>query len=245
MKPFLFLVARPPGLIAEDEHAAILRYGKLEDHQVERLEMDQKIDSIPDLSRYSGVIISGSPYGYLNENKTEAHLRTEENILRITEQLVARDFPTLGLCYGLQMIALAAGGTLTHDHPEGMGAYRITLNDAGISDPLTSTLPYEFSGYAAHDEAIGVVPRGMITLASSQATPIQIARQGENMYGTQHHPEIGRAGIAIRINHYVGVYFTPEEHERVLARCLAARVEHGLISAFTQKYGSDHGLRRL
>lgn len=253
MKPFLFAVARPPGAIAQDEHDAILRYGNLLPHELERYELDQSRPPLPDLARYSGIIISGSPYGYLEHTKSDAHKRTEENALRIAQLVLSEDFPTLGLCYGLQILAVAGGGTLTHAYPEDMNAHRIVVNDAGRTDPLTSHLPPTFMAYAAHSESIEIPPRSLVTLGRSTVVPIQLARIGQNIYGTQHHPEIGTRGIELRINHYVGVYFTPEEHASVLRSCLSTPVEHGMISAFTSTYaaepaytiGDSHGIHQV
>lgn len=238
MLPFLVLVARPPGKIAVDENDAIIRYGQLEPNQLERLDLDQSLSSLPNLSKYSGVFITGSPYNYLTESKSDSQKRTEENVLAISEQVLAHDFPTLGLCYGLQMLGLARGGSLTRDYPEDMGPHTIELSHAGKADELTGKLPESFYSYAAHAEALASVPTGMQVLGSSAATPVHIGKFGENIYGTQHHPEIGRNGIGLRINHYVGVYFSEEEYPHLLQKCQAVRVEHGLITQFARKYRS-------
>lgn len=230
------LVARPPGKIAVDETAAILRYGNLEPSQLELLDLDQASLDLPDLSQYSGVIITGSPYNYLSSTKSDSQKRTEENVLSACEELLGRDFPTLGLCYGLQMLAVASGAHLTNRFAEPMGAHSISLNASGTRDPISSALPETFYSYAAHSEALEDIPPGMEVLASSPTTPIHIGKFGTNIYGTQHHPEIGRDGIALRISHYVGVYFSQEEYEDVLRSCLAVRVEHGLITKFANTY---------
>nr|WP_269212759.1 MULTISPECIES: gamma-glutamyl-gamma-aminobutyrate hydrolase family protein [unclassified Schaalia] len=200
------------------------------------LTLDQPSVSLPDFSLYSGVIITGSPYNFLSTEKTDAQRWTEEHLLRLCERLLAADFPTLALCFGLQMLAVAAGGTLTSAHPENMGAYPITLTEEGKKDPLTGQLPPSFYNYVAHAESLADIPDGLTVLASSPTTPVHLGRFGQNIYGTQHHPEIDTYGIRLRIEHYVGVYFDPAEYEDILSACTSVHTEHGLIPAFTQRY---------
>ena len=77
----------------------------------------------------------------------------------------------------------------------------------------------------------------MTILGSSKACPVHLARFKTNIYGTQHHPEIDREGIAIRVAHYVGVYFTEEEHPEVLRAVQSVHVDSSLITHFVRKYG--------
>lgn len=237
MKPFLLAVVRPPGAIAHDERAAILRYGRLVSSQLEALDLLTPAMRLPELARYSGVIITGSPYSYLAPVKSDTHKATEQNLQNLCSFLLARDFPTLGLCFGFQMLALVAGAQLTRDYPEEMAAHTIQLTAAGISDPLTGKLPRTFRCYSAHDDAVTHPPESLTVLASNPAVPVHIGRIGAHIYGTQHHPEIGRTGIALRVSHYAGTYFPADSRESVLAACQRATVEHGIITHFVSSYG--------
>ncbi len=237
MKPILVAVARPHGLIARDEHRALLALGHLRENELVRRELSTPMVEIPDLRDYSGLIITGSPYGSLAREKSQEHRRIEAGALALARRALELDFPTLGLCYGLQILALAAGGSLTHEYAEDMGAYPITLTPKGMVDPLTSHLPHTFYSYVAHSESLLDAPKGCTVLASSPTCPIHLARFGKNIYGTQHHPEIDTAGIRLRIDHYVGVYLRPEERDPILAQCTSVHTEHGLISTFVECYG--------
>lgn len=240
-KPFLLLVARPPSLIKADEFQAICRYGELDASQLKVLDLTRPIERMPDFSEYAGVFITGSPYNYLtaDEEKSDIQRQVEANIVPLCEEILAHDVPTLGLCYGLQILAVAAGGSLTHEFAEQMQPTEITLNRDGLDDPLTSKLPPKFLGYVAHADAVSVAnpPSSMTILGSSKACPVHLARFKTNIYGTQHHPEIDRDGIAIRVAHYVGVYFTEEEHPEVLRAVQSVHVDSTLITHFVRKYG--------
>lgn len=240
MKPFLLLVARPDSPIKADELAALCRYGHLTEDQIEIIDLLKPLAKMPDFDRYSGVFISGSPYNYLTpeREKPAEQALLESSLLAICKVLIDRDFPTLGLCYGLQVLAVAAGGTLSTAYSEDMQPMEITLNGAGMADPVTGRLPHTFLGYVAHSESIEQIPADMEVLASSPSCPVQLARIKSNIYGTQHHPEIDRDGIAIRVNQYIGVYFTKEEHPAVLAAVQSVRTEQRLITYFVQQYGA-------
>ncbi|MGO1944626.1 MAG: glutamine amidotransferase-related protein, partial [Ancrocorticia sp.] len=131
MKPFLLLVARPPSPIKSDEVSALLRYGRLREQDLEIIDLLQGPQPIPDVSRYSGVFISGSPYDYLTppSRKSETQLLVESELGQICGELVSEDIPTLGLCYGLQALALAAGATLTPEYSEDMQPMQISLTE--------------------------------------------------------------------------------------------------------------------
>ncbi|PWF26444.1 glutamine amidotransferase-related protein [Ancrocorticia populi] len=239
MKPFLLLVARPDSPIKADEVNSLLRYGALDDEKLVVVDLLQPLTNTPDFTQYSGVFISGSPYNYLTPlaQKSPEQVRVESQLLPLAKTLVDQDIPTLGLCYGLQILALAAGGTLTREFSEDMQPVRVSLTEAGRKDPVTGQLPETFIEYVAHAESVGEQPENMEVLASSTGCPVQLARIKSNIYGTQHHPEIDREGIAIRVKQYVGVYFTEEEHPAVLESVQSVSTEQRLITYFVQHYG--------
>ncbi len=239
-KPFLLLVARPDSPIKADEVGAICRYGGLQADDLTILDLQHPIEHMLDFSAYSGVIITGSPYNYLTplKDKCATQLQIEANIFPLCEEIIARDVPTLGLCYGLQMLAVAAGGTLTRKYAEDMSPTEIHLTEEGLSDPLTRNLPPVFVSYVAHAEAVDSIPECMTVLGYSSGSPVHLARLKTNIFGTQHHPEIDREGIALRVAQYVGVYFTVEEHPEVLRTVQSVEPDSSLITHFVRKYGA-------
>lgn len=235
MKPFLLLRARPAGPIAADEFAAIHRYGRLGAGELVDRDLAQPGADDIDLDDYAGFIISGSPYSLLaaKEAKTSDQIRVETHVLRLAERILEADKPTLGICFGLQVLAVACGATLTRDLWERISAPDITLTAEGRADPLLGTLPARFKNYVGHSDAIDRQPEQMTVLGYSDLVPVQLARFTPNVYGTQYHPEIGHVGIAMRIANYDGVYFQADERDAVLRECLAAYTEHRIVSAFT------------
>ena len=46
---------------------------------------------------YSGVIITGSPFGFHGEDKSPEHQRVERRVRALAKRLIDQDFPTLGI----------------------------------------------------------------------------------------------------------------------------------------------------
>ena len=190
-QPFLLAVCRMPGAIADDELETIIDWGRLDPNSgietISLVDEDAVDPASLDLSRYSGVIITGSPFGFgQDENrKSREHQVMERRILALGKRLVEEDVPTLGICFGLQAIVKALGGELVEGYGEDLQAPRMTLTPEAAADPLTADMPQAFYGYTGHAEAVGDVPGGGAILATGDYCHVQMARWGKNVYGTQ------------------------------------------------------------
>ena len=243
--PLLLAVCRPPGAIATDELQQIARLGGL-DREREIHAISMMDDSQPDpardldLANYCAVIVTGSPFGYHEpeETKSPQHRLVETRAKRLMNRLVAVDKPTLAICYGLQAIAQSLGGSLTGDYPEDLQAPHIHLTEAGQTDPLTSQLPQHFRSYTGHSDAVAKLPHGAVVLARGDFCPVQMVRLGDNVYGTQFHPEITTKGMHICINSYGDTYYPAAEKAAVIERCDSADVSgaNQLIQLFADRY---------
>ena len=243
-RPFLVAVCRPDGILARDELDSMKAIGNLEDKDLHALSLVDAASPHPasdiDLDLYSGVIITGSPFGFEHphDEKTDEHLRVEERIDALAAILLERDFPTFGICFGIQSLARASGAPLVQGFSEDLQAPEITLTEAGRRDPLTGTLPPTFYAYTGHADAIGSIPQGAELLATGSHCHVQILRWGRNVYGTQFHPEITREGMHLRIDTYGDTYYPAEEKPAVIARCDAADTQpaHDLLATFIHHY---------
>lgn len=208
--------------------------------QISLLNPSEPDPSDLDLGKYSGVIITGSPFGYAHPQNTKSvqHLLVEERVGSLARRVVAEDFPTLGICFGLQALARTTGGTLVGGFAEDLQAPTITLTEEGKADPLTGRLGGEFRSYTGHSEAVGHLPPNTTLLATGSFCHVQMVRWGKNVYGTQFHPEITTKGMRIRINSYGDTYYPADQKEQVIARCDAAEVTgaNRVITEFVQRF---------
>jgi GMP synthase (glutamine-hydrolysing) len=140
-----------------------------------------------DRLRPRGIIVSGSPLSVIEQ--APWMLRLGEDLLRVG----ARGTPVLGVCFGHQLLARAAGGDVVQN-PRGreIGTVRVQLTEAGRTDPLFAGWADgpEVEVQATHVDAVDPLPPGATVLASNENTVAQAFRLSETVAGVQFHPEL-------------------------------------------------------
>ena len=101
MKPFLLLATRAEDAVAEAERTAFLRFGRLADESLRSIRMEAAPLPALDLDEYSGVIVGGSPFNASDSEKSSVQLRVEREMSALLDEVVAREFPFFGACYGI------------------------------------------------------------------------------------------------------------------------------------------------
>ncbi len=241
MKPFLLLATRAEDLAADDEYLEFMHSGELEERDLERRRLERDPLGEVDLDRYSGLILGGSPYTITEPEhvKSAAQIRVESEMLTLLDEVVDRDYPFLGACYGIGLIGRHQGALVDRTYPEPVGATMLRLTDDGRADPLFGVLPEEFEAFLGHKEAIAKLPDHAVHLASSADCPVQAFRVGQNVYATQFHPELDVPGIQNRIDIYKDYgYFAPTEAQGLKDAAARAHVVHPptLVKRFVELY---------
>ena len=160
MKPFLFLGIRPEDVAADDEYAAMLRCSGLEERQFRRIRLEQQPLGPIDLADYSGIVLGGGPFQVSDpaESKSEVQVRVEADLAGLLDDVVARDFPFLGACYGIGTLGRHQGGVVDRRFGEPVGAIHVDLTDEGARDPLFAIAGGRFGAFGGHKEALSVLP---------------------------------------------------------------------------------------
>lgn len=244
MKPFLLITTRSEHAAAAEEHAAYCHLTGLLPEDLEWLRADQAPLGSIDFGRYSGIILAGSPFTVSEpeERKSAVEKRVESELAALLDEVISRDFPFLGICYGIGTIGTHQGARVDRTYGESSQAAQIRLSEAGRADRLFRELPDEFYAFVGHKEAISEVPAHLAVLASSPTCPVQALRVGENVYATQFHPELDREAFSDRVRTYANHgYFDPSEVDSILER--AARVDvraaHMVLGRFIEEYLSS------
>jgi GMP synthase (glutamine-hydrolysing) len=243
MKPVLFIGTRAEDVPADGEYQAMLTYGGLEDHQVRRIRLEQELLGEVDLSEYSAIILGGGPFNISDaaEQKSEVQRRVESELRDLAKQVIDKDFPFLGACYGIGTLGSLHGGVVDRTFGEPVGAIQVQLTEAGRTDPLFGGLAPTFSAFVGHKEAVRRLPSGAVHLAASATCPVQAFRLGKNVYATQFHPELDSAGLCERIDAYRTYgYFDPGDAETLKAAGRTAEISQPmkLLRRFVAQYAN-------
>jgi GMP synthase (glutamine-hydrolysing) len=106
---------------------------------------------------------------------------------RIDPKLFELGVPTLGICYGAQLMALDLGGKVERTGASEFGKTSMT---AGESE-LFKGLPDEQTVWMSHRDTVTAPPAGAEIVAESTSTPVAAFEQPERgLYGVQFHPEV-------------------------------------------------------
>lgn len=218
-KPFLLLQLRPEDEASDDEYRAFLRMSGLNSEQLVRIRMDEALPDV-NLNDYSGVIVGGGPSNVSSpdDEKYDYQKVFEPRLKKLLREIIDRDSPFFGECYGLGILAAVLGGVVDGTYHEDVGAVTVKVMDAGKSDPLLAGVPDTFRAFAGHKEGCHGVPPGSMLLAGSDDCPVHMVRVGHNVYGAQFHPELDSYGLEVRIRTYKNAgYFPPEDADRLIA----------------------------
>ncbi len=143
---------------------------------------------LPDPDSFGGIVLTGSPA------MVSHHEAWSERTAAWLPQAVSSGVPTLGICYGHQLLAYALGGHVgPNPHGRTLGTYPIHLERAAHSDPLLAVLPDPADVHFCHREVVLSLPSGAQPLASQSTDPRCAFVYGDAAWGVQFHPEFNAA----------------------------------------------------
>lgn len=146
-----------------------------------------RAQNLPSSRDCSGVVVTGS-----HAMVTDCEAWSERLVEWIAELLDA-EVPYLGICYGHQLLAKAAGGQVD-DHPRGqeIGTVNIQRISTQTPDPLFHGMPAQFPAHVTHFQSVCQVPESAIRLAENEFEKCHAMRIGTCAWGVQFHPDYNR-----------------------------------------------------
>ncbi|MFI7481004.1 glutamine amidotransferase [Kocuria sp. M1R5S2] len=204
MKPFLLLATRAEDDVADEEYETICRFSGLAESRLHRVRLEAGPMPAVDLDRYSGVVVCGSPFNSSDppELKSQVQRRAESEMRELLDEVVVRDFPFLGACYGVGTLGTHQGAVVDRSRGEEIDAIEVTLTEEGRRDPLLRQLPPAFHGFVGHKEGTRTLAPAAVLLATGARCPVQMFRIKQNLYATQFHPELDSTALLNRIEAY-------------------------------------------
>ena len=160
-----------------------------------------------------------------------------EGAPRVDPELFALGIPTLGICYGMQLMAQDLGGRVDRTGVSEFGKTALRAEHGA----LFGDLPADQTVWMSHRDSVVAPPEGSVVVAGSQSTPIAAFEQAETkMYGVQFHPEVVHTphGMEVLKNFLYNIADAPptwtpaavieEQVERIRAQVGRERVICGL-----------------
>ena len=131
------------------------------------------------------LLLMGGPMGVY---ETDAHPWIDAEIAAVRHRIAAGK-PTVGVCFGAQLIAAALGATVFPGPIKEVGFAPVSVTEAGASSPLRHIDGVPVLHW--HGDTFDL-PEGVELLASSDAYAHQAFRLGPRLLALQCHPEMGR-----------------------------------------------------
>jgi GMP synthase (glutamine-hydrolysing) len=124
-----------------------------------------------------GLILSGGPASVYADGAP-----------KLDPELLELGIPVLGICYGMQLVALKLGGRVEGAEVGEFGRSDLTVREPGR---LLAGLPTEQACWMSHRDTVYEAPPGFTALASSTESPVAAFESVERqIYGIQFHPEV-------------------------------------------------------
>ena len=166
---------------------------------------DVQNDSVgrPDLEKleqYSGIISLGAHAGVLEEEKHPwmSHER------KIMQWALATETPLLGLCFGSQLLASAAGSRIYKAENGEFAWTKVNMLPEASSDPVMGALGDTADAFQFHYDSFDL-PENAVLLGESNGT-IEAFRVGSSAWATQFHPEVGLSQQLAWLSTYRGAF---------------------------------------
>ncbi len=153
------------------------------------------------LDGYDGVAITGSALNVYDRGPQV------DGQIELAREVLKAKTPLFGSCWGLQVITVAAGGTV-RANPKGreLGIGRkIALTPAGRDHPMYRDKAPVFDAVTVHLDEVEILAPGTTVLAANAQSDVQAAEivvDGAVAWGTQYHPEFSLRDMAAIVRRY-------------------------------------------
>lgn len=142
-----------------------------------------------DASEYDGVISLGALVGVKDE-ADHPWMSVERKVL---EKAVANGTPTLGVCFGAQLLASIGGASVQRAGSAEIGWAPVQMDPEAADDPVLGALGPRPSVFQYHYDTFGEPENGTIL---GRTGPLnQALRIGERAWGVQFHIEVSPGAI--------------------------------------------------
>jgi len=136
--------------------------------------------------RPKGLILSGGPSSVYQADAPKP-----------PTDLLTLVVPVLGICYGLQVLALDLGGEVQASPSREFGYARLKIINP--NSPLLKDLPAEMDVWMSHGDNVTSVPTGFQVTALTDDALNAIENPSRGIFGVQFHPEVAHTPLGAQV----------------------------------------------
>lgn len=236
----LLLQFRPDQAIAQHEFDLILKYSDQPESSYLRVDTTREPLLLDLLEGIDALMLGGSGDYLISRGDIPEILAALKPFLEEARQ---RRIPTIGICFGGQILTHAFGGRVENDESRAeVGTFEVTKTDAGDSDPLFAFLPKQFDVQLGHKDHLTVLPEGAVRLAHSERSSNQAwVFPDEPLYALTFHPELDIEGTMFRVDYYAQEYkVSPETISALRAQLRESPEANEIIKKFLSTFCAVH-----
>ncbi len=127
--------------------------------------------------KVKGIILSGGPSSVY-----------EEGAPKLDPKIWTSGIPILGICYGMQLMAMELGGEVKGEGTREYGKAPLKIDDQAN---LFAGLPKDITCWMSHGDSVVTMPKGFKVLAHTDSTPVAaMGNKEKKAYAVQFHPEV-------------------------------------------------------
>lgn len=168
------------------------------------------------MASYQGVVLGGSGEFDFDGNRADDDRQKQmsqvflERLTPVFQYIFAHDIPTLGICYGHQILGAFAGAQVQYSpEQKKTRSHEVRLLVDAHEYFLFADMPDSFAAHYGHKDVLDRVPEGAVLLMSGgDECQVSALQYKNNIYTTQFHPELTFADMVERIKNSPG--YLPE-----------------------------------
>ncbi len=144
-----------------------------------------------------GIILSGGPESVTGQEPP-----------RIAKIVFSLGCPVLGICYGMQAMAVQLGGAVRCSEKREFGYAKVQIKEvqalfANVEPSIDTAGRSYIDVWMSHGDRVTVLPEGFATIACTENAPYAaIADLARQFYGVQFHPEVTHTPQGLHILEY-------------------------------------------
>lgn len=184
---------------------------------------------------YSGVILGGSGQYYLSQGDGLDTWLVP--VFKFLDIVFEKNIPTLGICFGCQILALYQGGAVVRDENlRQSGSLESYVLSGATTDPIFSNLPPTFLANFGHKDTPVNLPEHFVPLAKSDKVPCVAFRVADKkIWGTLLHPELNAQRAKERISMLPDYAGNPDDLQQYIEQTVKETPEaNQILASFVQ-----------